>query len=88
MSASREGEEYNLHVGQCIYCRLCEEVCPVDAIVLTQNFEFTGDTKHDLAYNKEQLKNVPWYNDLDPLASREADRGAWVGEGEGAVDYQ
>ena len=64
----RQGEEYNLHIGQCIYCRLCEEVCPVDAIVLTQQFEFTGDTKADLVYNKEQLKNVPWYKGLDPLA--------------------
>jgi hypothetical protein len=26
--------------------------------------------------------------DIDPLASREPDRGAWIGEGEGEVDYQ
>jgi len=88
MDDQRNGEQYNLHVGQCVYCRLCEEVCPTDAIVLTQNFEFVGDTKDDLAYNKEQLKNVPWYNDIDPLESREPDRGSWVGEGEGEVDYQ
>jgi len=25
---------------------------------------------------------------MDPLASREPDRGSWVGEGEGEVDYQ
>ncbi|WP_169331725.1 4Fe-4S binding protein, partial [Natronococcus amylolyticus] len=81
-------QQYNLHIGQCIYCRLCEEVCPVDAILLTQNFEFTGDTKHDLVYNKEQLKAVPWYKDIDPLESREPDRGAWIGEGDGEVDYQ
>jgi NADH-quinone oxidoreductase subunit I len=56
--------------------------------VLTENFEFTGDTKDDLVYNAEQLKNVPWYKDMDPLESREPDRAAWVGEGEGEVDYQ
>jgi NADH-quinone oxidoreductase subunit I len=39
-------------------------------------------------YNKEQLKNVPWYKDIDPLNSREPDRDAWIGEGEGEVDYQ
>ncbi|PSP42303.1 (4Fe-4S)-binding protein [Halobacteriales archaeon QH_6_64_20] len=88
MDDQRNGEQYNLHIGQCIYCRLCEEVCPVDAILLTQNFEFTGDTKDDLAYNMEQLKNVPWYKDIDPLQSREPDRGAWIGEGEGEVDYE
>jgi hypothetical protein len=26
--------------------------------------------------------------DIDPLESREPDRGAWIGEGEGEVDYQ
>jgi NADH-quinone oxidoreductase subunit I len=25
---------------------------------------------------------------IDPLNSRNPDRGAWVGEGEGEVDYQ
>lgn len=88
MDEERNGEQYNLHIGQCIYCRLCEEVCPTEAIVLTEQFEFTGDTKHDLAYNKEQLKNVPWYKGMDPIKSRESDRDAWIGEGEGEVDYQ
>jgi NADH-quinone oxidoreductase subunit I len=88
MDDRRNGEQYNLHIGQCIYCRLCEEVCPVDAIILTQNFEFVAETKDEFAYNMEDLKNVPWYNDIDPLESREPDRAAWVGEGEGEVDYQ
>jgi len=26
--------------------------------------------------------------DVDPLEAREPDRGAWIGEGEGEVDYQ
>ncbi|WP_425484339.1 hypothetical protein [Halosimplex pelagicum] len=25
---------------------------------------------------------------VDPLESREPDRGAWIGEGDGEVDYQ
>mgnify|MGYP006873338520 CR=1 FL=1 len=57
-------------------------------ILLTQNFEFVADTKDDFVYNKEQLKNVPWYKDIDPLNSREPDRDAWIGEGTGEVDYQ
>jgi len=28
---------------------------------------------------KEQLKNVPWYKGIDPLESRNPDRGAWIG---------
>ncbi|MFW6457817.1 MAG: NuoI/complex I 23 kDa subunit family protein [Halodesulfurarchaeum sp.] len=88
MDEDRNGEQYTIHVGQCIYCRLCEEVCPTGAILLTQNFEFTGETKHDLVYNKEQLKNVPWYKDMDPVQARQSEHDAWIGEGEGEVDYQ
>jgi len=84
----RTGEQFNLHIGQCLYCRLCEEVCPVDAIVLTEQFEFTGETADDLAYGMEELKRVPWYEGTDPLAAREPDREAWVGEGDGEIDYQ
>jgi len=84
----RTGEQFNLHIGQCPYCRLCEEVCPVDAIVLTEQFEFTGKTADDLAYGMEELKRIPWYEGPDPLAAWEPDREAWIGEGDGEIDYQ
>ncbi|MDY6780580.1 MAG: NADH-quinone oxidoreductase subunit I [Halobacteria archaeon] len=79
---TRDIEEYNLNLGQCIYCRLCEEVCPTDAIILTQHFELNAGTKAELEYSKEDLMDVPWYKDIDPLAAREPDRGAWIGTGE------
>jgi len=72
---------------RCLYCRLSEAVCPVDAILLTQNFEFVAETKDEFD-DMEALRTVPWYNDIDPLEAREPDREAWVGEGEGEVDYQ
>ena len=34
---------------------------------------------------KATMKKV---EDSDPLESREPDRGAWIGEGEGEIDYQ
>lgn len=78
----RDIEEFNLDLGQCIYCRLCEEVCPVDAIILTQHFELNAETKGELQYSKEDLMDVPWYKNTDPLEAREPDRGGWIGTGE------
>ena len=38
---------------KCIYCGLCEESCPVDAIVQGPNFEFATETREGFIITKK-----------------------------------
>ena len=40
---------------RCIYCGMCEEACPVDAIELTHIYDLTGETREELILDKEKL---------------------------------
>ena len=40
---------------RCIYCGLCQEVCPEEAIFLKNDFSINGYSRQELVFNKEKL---------------------------------
>jgi NADH-quinone oxidoreductase subunit I len=43
---------------RCIYCGMCEEACPVDAIELTTLYDLTGLSREEMVFDKEKLLSV------------------------------
>ena len=39
----------------CIYCGMCQEVCPEEAIWLQNQFSMSGYTRGEMVNNKEKL---------------------------------
>lgn len=51
----RYPEFFRINFSRCIYCGLCEEACPTDAIQLTPDFEMGEYRRENLVYEKEDL---------------------------------
>ena len=43
---------------RCIYCGMCEEACPVEAIELTGLYDLTGLTREQMIFDKTKLLSV------------------------------
>ena len=52
---SRRTTRYDIDMVKCIYCGLCQEACPVDAIVEGPNSDFAVETREELYYDKARL---------------------------------
>jgi NADH-quinone oxidoreductase subunit I len=58
---------------RCIYCGMCEQACPCDAIELTSLFDLTGLSREEMMFDKEKLLSV--YDETvkmgnDPIRTR------------------
>ena len=62
---------YEVNSFRCIYCGLCEESCPKDAVILTQLYEMADyDNRELYIWNMERLLKV---GDKKPLYRDEVD---------------
>lgn len=51
----RYAKEYYMDMTRCLFCGMCVQACPVDALAMTQEFEWSVYDKRHLFLNKEQL---------------------------------
>jgi ferredoxin len=48
-------QEFEIDMLRCIYCGMCQEVCPEEAIWLQTQYSMTGYTREEMVNNKARL---------------------------------
>lgn len=52
---TRRALKFDIDMTKYIYCGLCQESCPVDAIIEAPNLKFGAEIQEEIIYNKEKL---------------------------------
>ena len=51
----RYAREYYMDMTRCLFCGMCVQACPVDALGMTREYEWSVYDKRGLLLNKQQL---------------------------------
>jgi len=51
----RYAQIYQINYLRCIFCGLCVEACPTEALLMTTEYEISGASRNELIYTKDQL---------------------------------
>ena len=49
---------FDIDMIRCIYCGMCEEVCPEQAIYLRKDYAITGLSREEMVHDKDKLYEI------------------------------
>jgi NADH-quinone oxidoreductase subunit I len=55
----KELTNFTYDLSRCMFCGLCEDACPVDALELTQDFELASYTREGWIWDRKTLEEGP-----------------------------
>jgi NADH-quinone oxidoreductase subunit I len=68
--------KYEINMLRCIFCGLCEEACPKDAIYLSETFAPSSFTRKSFIYSKDELLIPHPVNEPEKFAAAKGAREA------------
>ena len=54
-NAEKMPREFKINMLRCIFCGLCEEVCPEEAIFLKRDYALVGTNRQEMVYARDKL---------------------------------
>ena len=51
--------DFTYDTSRCMFCGLCEDACPVDALELSQDFELANYTREGAIWDRQMLEEGP-----------------------------
>jgi NADH-quinone oxidoreductase subunit I len=55
----KELTTFTYDLSRCMFCGLCEDACPVDALELTQDFEMASYSREGQTWDRQMLEEGP-----------------------------
>ena len=55
----KELTNFTYDLSRCMFCGLCEDACPTDALELTQDFELANYSRESAIWDREDLEQGP-----------------------------
>ena len=55
----KELVKFTYDISRCMFCGLCEDACPVDALELTQDFEIASYSRDGAIWDRQMLEEGP-----------------------------
>ena len=79
-NAEKMPREFEINMLRCIFCGLCQEVCPEEAIFLQKDYSLTGLNRSEMIFDKEKLLSLggthagiqKWRHKLEEAKAQEA----------------
>jgi NADH-quinone oxidoreductase subunit I len=69
-------DAFHARIGLCMFCGLCADVCPVDAIRMSKSYELAVFSKDDLHWDRARLNEVGGVRPPRPEPEPETDTAA------------
>jgi NADH-quinone oxidoreductase subunit I len=58
-SIERIPEVFDIDLSRCMFCGLCEEACPEEAIVMSRTVELAGLDRDSMLFSMQELLHTP-----------------------------